>query len=394
VASKTPRKWPPRVSLQRLAGVATLAQNAVMRLSTVPNNKSMHMNRVTLVLACLFATFFSVVPILAEEGPATTNAAEAGPDFAVQGEYLGTLKIDGADIPHGAQVIALGEGKFHAIVFPGGLPGDGWEGRFVLDNQQGIYPGYGAAPADWARGPMVHQAAGETKDGITTFENAEGKAVIADGVMTISHKDGQELGQLRHVLRESPTLGAKPPEGATVLFDGSTADHFEGGRLTEDGLLIAGCLGKDPFKDFTLHLEFRTPFMPQAREQGRGNSGMYLQNRYEVQVLDSFGLEGRNNECSGLYSLQAPRLNMCYPPLSWQTYDADFQAARFGADGSKTANAVLTLRFNGVVVYDAIELTDKTPGGADTEYPGEGPLQLQDHGNPVHYRNIWVLEKK
>lgn len=344
--------------------------------------------------AALFMGAVLAAAASAAEGPATTDAAQAGPDFVVQGEYLGTLKVDGVDIPHGAQVIALGEGKFHVIVFPGGLPGDGWEGRYVLDNQQGIYPGYGPAPDDWTSGPMVHQAAGETKDGVTTFENVMGKAAVADGVMTISHKDGQELGQLKHVLRESPTLGAMPPEGAVVLFDGSTADRFEGGRLTDDGLLMAGCMGKDSFKDFTLHLEFRTPYMPQAREQGRGNSGMYLQNRYEVQVLDSFGLEGRDNECSGLYSLQAPRLNMCYPPLSWQTYDADFQAARFDADGSKTANAVLTLRLNGVVVYDAIELPGKTPGGADTEAPGEGPFQLQDHGNPVTYRNIWVVEKK
>jgi hypothetical protein len=357
-----------------------------------------HLSRLALLTGLLSVGTLSFASLAAtscrgEGGEAFTDAAQAGPDFAVQGEYVGTLKIDGVDVPHGAQVIALGDGKFHLTVYTGGLPGDGWEGRYRLDTRMDIYPGYAPAPEDWARGPKVHQAEGETVDGVTILKNEHGQAEIVDGVMTISHNSGEKMGELQRVTRESPTLGAAPPEGAVVLFDGSTADRWEGGRVTEDGLLIAGCLGKDSFRDFTLHLEFRTPFMPAAREQGRGNSGMYLQNRYEVQVLDSFGLEGRDNECSGLYSLQPPRLNMCYPPLSWQTYDADFTAARFDEQGEKVQNAVLTLRFNGVVVYDAVELPGKTPGGADAEFPGEGPLQLQDHGNPVHYRNIWVVEK-
>jgi hypothetical protein len=195
-------------------------------------------------------------------------------------------------------------------------------------------------------------------------------------------------------MRESPTLGAKPPEGATVLFDGTTAEHFEGGKMTEDKLLQVGCVSKESFQDFVLHLEFRTPFMPAARGQGRGNSGMYLQDRYEVQVLDSFGLEGKNNECGGIYGIQDPKLNMCYPPLAWQTYDVEFTAARFDDQGNKTKNAIVTLSHNGVPIYDSYELPNLTPGGASAEAPGKGPLKLQDHGNPVHFRNIWVLEKK
>ena len=127
-----------------------------------------------------------------------------------------------------------------------------------------------------------------------------------------------------------------------MLFDGTSADKWNGGRLVDGGLLAAGCTSKQKFHDFQLHIEFQTPFMPTARGQGRGNSGVYLQNLYEVQVLDSFGLEGKDNECGGFYSIKAPSVNMCYPPLAWQTYDIDFRAARFDPSGKKTQNAVVT----------------------------------------------------
>jgi hypothetical protein len=180
-----------------------------------------------------------------------------------------------------------------------------------------------------------------------------------------------------------------------VLFDGNSADQFDGGKITEDGLLEVGCVGKPKFQDFTMHLEFRTPFMPKARGQGRGNSGVYLQGRYEVQVLDSFGLEGRDNECGGIYHVAAPKVNMCLPPLTWQTYDIEFAAAKFDADGKKIANAKVTVKQNGVVIHDNLQLADVTPGGPlGTESPDAGPLYLQNHGNPVNYRNIWVVEKK
>jgi hypothetical protein len=141
-----------------------------------------------------------------------------------------------------------------------------------------------------------------------------------------------------------------------------------------------------------MHLEFRTPYMPQARGQGRGNSGVYIQGRYEVQVLDSFGLEGADNECGGLYKQRAPLVNMAFPPLAWQTYDIDFTAPRFDAAGKKTHNARITVRHNGVVVHNDVEITAKTGGGAP-EGREARPIKLQDHGNPVHYRNIWIVER-
>lgn len=306
-------------------------------------------------------------------GEAITDPAKAGPDFAIQGEYLGELKMPDSDeaLKVGAQVIALGDGKFRGVFYFGGLPGDGWQ-----------------------RGGPQLEADGETdEDGKTIFTGDTGNAEIEDGKMKILDGSGAELTTLKKVERKSPTLGAQPPEGAKVLFDGTNADAWKGGRVVEGNLLAVGTTSKDEFGDFTAHIEFRTPYMPKASGQDRGNSGVYLQDRYEVQVLDSFGLEGADNECGGIYAVKEPAVNMCYPPLSWQTYDFDFTAAQFDGD-KKVKNARVTVKHNGVTIFDDVELPNLTPGGAATEAPGRGPLKLQQHGNPVTYRNIWVVEKK
>jgi len=297
-----------------------------------------------------------------------TDPAEADEDFAVQGEYTGKMRTgDGEQV--GVQVIALGQGKFHAVLYSGGLPGEGW-------NRQ-----------------TKREGDGETRDGVTELRGEKGTGRIQEGVLTLSNADGQEVGRLERVERQSPTLGQEPPEGALVLFDGSTPDEFEGGRLTDDGLLMQGTTSKRKFGDCTLHLEFQTPYMPQARGQARGNSGCYLQGRYEVQILDSFGLEGKNNECGGIYSIRDPDQNMCLPPLAWQTYDLDYTAARFDREGNKTANAMLTVRHNGVLIHENVELPHATTAAPVAEGPEEGPLFLQDHGNPVRFRNIWLIER-
>ena len=168
--------------------------------------------------------------------------------------------------------------------------------------------------------------------------------------------------------------------------------NFEGAVLTPDKWLTHECSSKQAFGDHKLHLEFCPPFKPLARGQARGNSGVYVQSRYEVQVLDSFGLEGENNECGGIYSIAKPIVNMCYPPLTWQTYDIEFTAAHYEND-KKVKNARITVIHNGVKVLDDVELPKATPGRID-EGPAPAPLFLQGHGNPVVFRNIWVVEKK
>ncbi len=202
-------------------------------------------------------------------------------------------------------------------------------------------------------------------------------------------RNGDGVGKLPKVHRRSPTLGKGPPEGATVLFDGTSADAFKGGEMTDGGLLKQGATSKKTFGDHFLHLEFRLPFKPSARKQSRGNSGLYLQGRYEVQMLDSFGLKGRNNECGGIYSVKAPDVNMCYPPLTWQTYDVAFEAAAY--DGSeKMRKARMTVWHNGVLIHDSVKVPGPTTAAPKKEGPSPGPVYLQDHGNPVRYRNIWV----
>ena len=203
---------------------------------------------------------------------------------------------------------------------------------------------------------------------------------------------GVNIAELKKIDRESPTLGETPPEGAVVLFDGSTADKFEKGKLTEDGLLLPGCQSKEKFGSGKLHVEFRVPFMPEARDQARGNSGVYLQGRYEVQVLDSFGLEESDTGGGAMYAVKAPDQNMCYPPGAWQTYDIDFTAAEY-ADGKKVKDPVISVKQNGVAVQRKTPLPNVITGAPVAAGEEPGPVYLQDHGCPVRFRNIWFVKK-
>lgn len=143
---------------------------------------------------------------------------------------------------------------------------------------------------------------------------------------------------------------------------------------------------KQQFADGVYHVEFRTPFMPDGRGQGRGNSGVYLQGRYEIQVLDSYGLEGKEDECGGFYGVARPRVNMCAPPEQWQTYDMEFHAPRRDATGA-VSPARVTVRHNGVLIHENVTLGGDLAPGQDVQVGG---LLLQDHWYPVQYRNMWV----
>jgi hypothetical protein len=278
---------------------------------------------------------------------------DAGPDFQRQGEYASQA------VGQGVQVIALGDGAFRAVHLPGGLPGAGWDGRSRVETL-GRGDGSGVAFEDGSR--------------------------IEAGAFRI----GSHGPSLPRVERSSPTLGAPPPAGAIVLSDAS-GERVEG-ELDARGLLAAGARSRDRFQSARIHVEFRTPFMPDADAQSRGNSGIYIQNRYEVQILDSFGLRGEWNECGGLYKVRKPSVNMAFPPLAWQTYDIDFVAARFDESGNKISPARISVLHNGVPIHENVAIPNTT-GGGDPEGPEPGPVVLQDHWDPVFFRNVWVLPR-
>ena len=302
------------------------------------------------------------------------NPAQAGPDFALQGEYAGELA---SKEKLGVQVLANGDGAFTARMLRGGLPGDGWNGKDQKKFE------------------------GKLENGKVVFGDDRGKATLADGKITLSV--GDEAVTLPKVTRKSSTEGKAPPTGAVVLFAGKNLDNWTkqdrkspaAWLVRDDGVMqVKGgdILTKEKFGSFTLHVEFMLPFMPKARGQGRANSGVYVQNRFELQVLDSFALKGLDNEAGGFYKAYDPAVNMCYPPLQWQTYDVDYTAPKF-ASGKKTTNARCTVKHNGVVVQDNVELKGPSPGGEPETDTPDG-IRLQDHGNPVMYRNLWAIEKK
>lgn len=348
-------------------------------------------------LTFLFLWPVTAVAIAAQESPQTyADPAEAmrqSPVFRVQGEYLGTLVDDsGASRPIGVQVVAVADDRVTFVVLPGGLPGAGSDGRDAT-----------AYSGDLS-GPNIRIAGGPVE------------RVVADGNTLAAYRSSTEVWTARRVSRESPTAGARAPENAVVLFDGSSTNAFEAGEMTEDGLLIAGTRTRDTFRDFTLHLEFRLPFKPTVfpGNQDRGNSGLYIFDRYEVQILDSFGLHysttdgwedqfekdwqrsppsNRNQWGGALYLAQPPDIAMNLPPLTWQTYDIEFTAPRFDDTGRKVDDARISVRHNGVLVHDGVRLSSGTgAGGKRPEIP-DGPLVLQDHANPVRFRNIWIVPR-
>jgi hypothetical protein len=283
-------------------------------------------------------------------------ARREDPDFSIQGEYRNETM--------GAQVVALGGGKFDLYLLEGGLPGAGWE------------PGNSRIQLKGEKSRFSDEASKTT-------------ATLENGLLSVTKADGAKQ-ELKRIERRSQTLEALPPDNAIIISNG---DEWENAK-EEKGLLWAnGSTTKQHFGSYTLHLEFRTPYKPVARGQHRGNSGVYHSGRWETQVLDSFGLTGEQNECGGLYSIAKPRLNMCLPPLTWQTYDVEFIAAKFDAAGTRTAWPRITVQLNGVLIHDNVELNKDFTTSAPLSTPltsPEGPIHLQQHDNPVAFRNIWI----
>jgi len=325
-----------------------------------------------------------------------------------QGSF--TQKNNKRSSPLVAQVVALGKGRYHATLLPEfdkrTTPIASLEGRRDGDTVRFI--GWGD---------------------VSCYRGPDWDGLIEEGKFTgsVPAREGGTF-ELHKVVRISPTLGAAPPVGAIVLFDGKNFDQWESFRraapskspagkgaarkggtaksdpsqpaaskpapaksalripapvkwvIVDDAMHPTSGSGsvftKQKFMHFKLHVEFRTPFMPEKREQDRGNSGV-LFHRREVQVLDTYGLGGRDKECGAIYARVAPLVNLCAPPLQWQTYDITVEAP------DKNANARLTVLHNGVTVHEGLDL------GPLTEPTG---IELQNHGNPVAYRNVWLVE--
>ena len=220
---------------------------------------------------------------------------------------------------------------------------------------------------------------------------------IKDGNLRAQSAYGQYF-ELKKIQSRSPRAGVKPPAGAVVLlpFDPGKAPDLSGWTngewkaLDNGSMQIAPGKGanrtKRQFGDIRhLHLEFKLSLEPLNRGQGRANSGVYLADRYEVQVLDSFGLTHTAGDCGGIYNVARARVNACLPPGVWQTYDITFRAPRLDDSGQAKELPRITVLHNGVMIHENLEIPTNN-------HRARGPLQLQDHGHPIQYRNIWVVE--
>ncbi|MGE3822497.1 MAG: DUF1080 domain-containing protein, partial [Isosphaeraceae bacterium] len=224
--------------------------------------------------------------------------------------------------------------------------------------------------------------------------------VLAQGTPHYGKLDGLTIAKPED-LRDAPSV--PPPPGAIVLFDGRNLDAWvkTDGKSPPGWELVGGnavqvrggnVMTRRKFDGhFRLHVEFRVPYMPQAKGQARGNSGVYVQGRYEVQILDSYGLDSQDNDCGGIYEVAKPLANACKAPTVWQSYDIDFRSPTYKG-GEQVTPPTISVRQNGVTIHKdvAIPVANTRAGlGGDPSQPG--PIMLQDHGNPVQYRNVWLV---
>lgn len=341
-------------------------------------------------------SMFLMFALAASGLAATAQSAASDP---VAGTYYGSYKTKFMAGTVEAQIRALGKGEYDGFLVMKYQK----DGADVLDTLcliREFKPEDGRAPI-FGR----HPNAGLTPDDRNkslTFPEVRLEGELTPGKITaswippfVNDDTKYSLEMVKTTPTASPTLGAKPPADAVVLFDGKPNKEWK--NLTwpvKDGVLTVGKGNITTEKSFTnalLHLEFRTPFMPEPRGQARGNSGVYLRSVFEVQVLDSFGLFPlANNDCGGMYQVQAPdwrQINACLPPGEWQTYDITYR------EGDKQAKRlpVVSVMHNGKLIMNNVQiplsLVEKGTGGGEV---GGGFLMLQDHGDPVEYRNIWV----
>lgn len=283
------------------------------------------------------------------------------------------------------------KGRMTAQVRP--LSNNQYDGFILLNRAKSPVTALKLEPAAAENNSLKFTGASAREAGGDLLAQNQATCELREGKLTgkFTGELGEGTFEATKSLRKSPTLGAPAPKHAIVLFDGKNASGWKefAWPITDNGAFQVGkgnILAKDKLAHFRLHVEFRTPYMPSATGQARGNSGVYLQGKYEVQVLDSFGLFPlQDNDCGGIYRVQAPLLNACLPPMEWQTYDITY------VDGNDGNPPRITVSLNGITVVERANVpaalaAQGTGGGS----PDNGFLMLQDHSNPVQFRNIWA----
>lgn len=293
------------------------------------------------------------------------------------GEYRGTFFPDSTvKLEASAKVVAEGDGYYRIVLTAPGK--DGYDGAAVEIYGRQFGPEVG----------FLGRSGGYDWSG-----NLKGGALVANS-------DYGQSFRLNKIESQSPKAGLKPPAGAVILLpfepgqkpDLSQWTNPQWKALDDGSMQCAPGKGENRTRrEFgrleQLHVEFRLPLEPSNRGQGRANSGVYLADHYEVQVLDSFGLTHTSGDCGGLYGIARARVNASLPPETWQTYDITFEPATLDGSGKVVEPPRITVLHNGITIHDRQEIPGK-------EHRLKGPLQLQDHGHPVQYRNIWLVEGK
>ncbi len=301
------------------------------------------------------------------------------------GEYVGTYRAgEGRPVTATAQVVP-GKGGTYKVVLLAEPPAK--EGRKPR--------------------PLRIELAGKAEGERLTFSGQAGEARWAgaiSGKVLKAQAEGTAAGarvEAKFAVRTSPTEGLKPPEGAVVLLPMTDKPPALAEWANRKWKPLPGGvmeIGKGDnttvrsFGDGRLHLEFLIPHEPGTRGQGSGNSGVYIQGRYEVQILNSFGTRPLVNGCASLYRVAAPKLNASLPPLRWQTFDITFRRPRTDADGKLTRPGRITVVHNGEKVLDDVEFRSPTGAARGRGFVDRAPLRLQDHGHKVRFRNIWLVD--
>ncbi len=337
------------------------------------------MNRILIVLA------LAVAGLLAAYAAGQEKELKAPEPDRIMGEYSGIYVDSDSDkgsrpVHACAKIIALGNGKYRAVLQIETDP----PRTIVLNRDPDVQHGafVGEPPHVAVRGDVHEDAFRVHQPGLARRGTL--------GPLYLARSD-----------RRSPTEGLKPPENVKVLLP------FEEGKptsldawtnkqwkiLPDGSVQVFKGSNRTAFDHGSgcFHIEFCCPFEPKRRGQGRGNSGVYFGGRYEIQILDSFGLESGMGDCGSIYGIAVTGENACLPPLSWQTYDVIYIAPKKRDDGTFEP-ATMTVFHNGIKIHENQPVPRTTTAAPFKENAERGPLFLQDHGNPVRYRNIWYLE--